>query len=218
MKALDKIYMLPEELDERREWITKPYEDRDVAYIRKDAILKWAKKELETRRNTGDDYYLPAIVVLNDLIEKLNSMTQEEKQLLINDLYARVPYGIKVWYPNGNGVISTVKGIVDDICYFNENPRYGNCCPIESVKPYLRPMSSMTDEEKKEYKSFFSIGEYSCGGSLNGEEYEYIADSRDDISQSVSLFDWLNAHHFDYRGLIEDGLALEAPEDMYKTE
>ena len=74
MKALDKIYMLPEELDERREWITKPYEDRDVAYIRKDAILEWAKKELETRRNRGDDYYLPAIVVLNDLIEKLNSL------------------------------------------------------------------------------------------------------------------------------------------------
>ena len=74
MKALDKIYMLPEELDERREWITKPYEDRDVAYIRKDSILEWAKKELETRRNTGDDYYLPAIVVLNDLIEKLNSL------------------------------------------------------------------------------------------------------------------------------------------------
>lgn len=74
MKAIDKIYMLPEELDERREWITKPYEDRDVAYIRKDAIFKWAKKELETRRNTGDDYYLPAIVVLNDLIEKINSL------------------------------------------------------------------------------------------------------------------------------------------------
>lgn len=74
MKALDKIYMLPEELHERREWITKPYEDRDVAYIRKDAILEWAKKELEKRRNTGDDYYLPAIVVLNDLIEKINSL------------------------------------------------------------------------------------------------------------------------------------------------
>jgi hypothetical protein len=86
----------------------------------------------------------------------------------------------------------------------------------DDVKLYLRPMSSMTEEEKKEYESFFSIGEYSCGGSLYGKEYEYIADSPDDISQSICLFDWLLAHHFDYRGMIQMGLALEAREGMYK--
>lgn len=43
-------------------------------YIRKDALLGWAKEELERRRNTGDDYFYPAIVMLNDLIDKLNSL------------------------------------------------------------------------------------------------------------------------------------------------
>ena len=41
---------------------------------------------------------------------------------MIKDISARSPYGVKVWYPNGSGAISTVKGIVGDICYFNENP------------------------------------------------------------------------------------------------
>ena len=65
---------------------------------------------------------------------------------------------------------------------------------VEECKPYLRPMSSMTEEEIKEYQAFFNY---------DGVEYpeEYI--------------DWLNAHHFDYRGLIEKGLALKAPEGIY---
>lgn len=155
-------------------------------------------------------------------------MTQEEKQILFDDISRRLSCGVIVHHKKinvdfgVNGVLVNEKsdGEKELLIYVKtldngiQLPPTGPC----DVLPYLRPMSSMTDEEKKEYKSFFSIGEYSCGGSLNGEEYEYIADSRDDISQSVSLFDWLNAHHFDYRNWIEDGLALEAPEDMYKTE
>jgi len=147
-------------------------------------------------------------------------MTQEEKQLLLKDICARLPYGVKYcrdsWNYEWDQEMSVVEVLedIDKDGYINYHKVY----KIEDIKPYLRPLSSMTEEEKKEYKSFFSIGEYSCGGSLNGEEYEYIADSPDDISQSICLFDWLNAHHFDYRGLIPKGLALEAPEDMYKTE
>ena len=63
-------------------------------------------------------------------------------------------------------------------------------------KPYLRPMSSMTEEEENKYNS------------LNGYE-------KGIFPHTEEAFDWLNAHHFDYRGLIEKGLALEAPEDMY---
>ena len=69
---------------------------------------------------------------------------------------------------------------------------------IKSIKPYLRPMSSMTDDEKKEYVNFFE--------DIDG--YVYSIDATIEI-------DWLNAHHFDYRGLIEKGLALPAPEGMY---
>ena len=64
--------------------------------------------------------------------------------------------------------------------------------------PYLRPMSSMTKEERKIY---MEIGSHLCG--------EIVA---------KTMIDWLNEHHFDYRDLIEKGLALEAPEGMYKTE
>ena len=45
-----------------------------IAYIRKDSLLEWANNALSARRDTGDDYFIPAIVVLNDLIDKLNSM------------------------------------------------------------------------------------------------------------------------------------------------
>ena len=61
---------------------------------------------------------------------------------------------------------------------------------------YLRPMYSMTDEERNSYEWCI----------LHGSSL---------ISDNIMLFDWLNAHHFDYRGLISQGLALEAPEDMY---
>lgn len=75
------------------------------------------------------------------------------------------------------------------------NEEYDRTWDIEYCKPYLRPISSMTEEEKIDYQAFFDY---------NGVEYpeEYI--------------DWLNAHHFDYRGLIPMGLALEAPNDMYR--
>lgn len=134
-------------------------------------------------------------------------MTQEEKQLLLKDLCARLPYGVKLDNVLKLRSIDRLTQIVG--CS-------GSDKKIDCIKPYLRPMSSMTEEEKKEYESFFSIGEYSCGGSLYGEEYEYIADGPDDISQSICLFDWLLAHHFDYRGLIPMGLALEAQEGMYE--
>ena len=64
------------------------------------------------------------------------------------------------------------------------------------IKPYLRPMSSMTEEELKELNIIFD----NC-----------------DTEYRVEAQDWLDAHHFDYRGLIEKGLALKAPEGIYKN-
>jgi len=137
-------------------------------------------------------------------------MTQEEKQLLLKDLSARFPYGVICRLSAKDADVSiTEKLNLGGLAYFISGTM--------DVKPYLRPLPSMTEEERKEYESFFSIGEYACGGTLYGEEYEYIADGPDDISQSICLFDWLDQHHFDYRGLIPMGLAIEAPEDMYKT-
>lgn len=76
--------------------------------------------------------------------------------------------------------------------------------------PYLRPMSSMTEEEEDEYDSMFSNARRIY---CNCEYYDTVQE--DDIPDFI---DWLNAHHFDYRGLIEKGLALEAPVGMYKIE
>ena len=120
---------------------------------------------------------------------------------MIKDSSARSPYGVKVWYPNGSGAISTVKGIVGDVCYFNEDPAHGNFCRIEAVKPYLRPLSSMTEEEENELTSIAVLGGY------NGS-----------VFNSFVVVDWLNKNKFDYRGLIPMDLALEALKGMYKTE
>lgn len=79
---------------------------------------------------------------------------------------------------------------------------------VDHIKPYLRPMSSMTDEEKYTYR-------HMLGATLNseGESIMFVY-----VEDFPAVIDWLNAHHFDFRDLIEKGLALEAPEGMYKTE
>ena len=122
-----------------------------------------------------------------------------------------LPYGV-IYHRNDGANIE-----LREVDIKNGTLNYTDNIVVRECKPYLRPMSSMTEEERKEYESIFSIGEYSCGGSLEGKEYEYINDSYDDVTQSVFLIDWLLAHHFDFRKLIQKGLALEATERMYKT-
>ena len=128
-------------------------------------------------------------------------MTQEEKMLLIKDLSARLPYAVTVEHTSGfRGTLHdiTVHHMYDDndkvydaICYTDffgdEDSVY-----IEYFKPYLFPMSSMTDEQKRDYQ-------YITERWMNNPAYS-ISDS----------FDWLNENHFDYRNLIEKGLALDA--------
>ena len=132
-------------------------------------------------------------------------MTQEEKELLFIDLCARLPYGVMVKQGNWKHTLKSVNMY---------NISFDSSCAIPI--PYLRPMSSMTDEEKEEVKALGA--EFSPFDSIrfcieedenDGFEYGY---------QWLDILDFLNSHHFDYRGLIEKGLALEAPKDMYKTE
>lgn len=112
-------------------------------------------------------------------------MNQQEKQLLLKDICARLPYNVICKLSaKGADISITEKLDLGGLEHF----MFGTM----DVKPYLRPMSSMTKEELSLRSKGFNSG------------YEY--------------YDWLNAHHFDYRGLIRKGLALEAPEGMYKTE
>lgn len=133
-------------------------------------------------------------------------MTQEEKQLLLKDLCARLPYRIvcKISYTfnnettNWEDVESTCDDIITKINFDTKevfSDWLSEYSSIDDVKPYLRPMNSMTEEEWKEYNQII------------GKSFAFT----DEI-------DWLNEHHFDYRGLIEKRLALEAPENMYKTD
>ena len=123
-------------------------------------------------------------------------MTQKEKELLLKDLCARLPYGVKF------GIGSAKLGRYDltDIDVKKEKVRYSNglYADLERCKPYLRSMSSMTAEEFEEYGN---ITEHISIGSLDFN----IA--------NPNAFDWLNAHHFDYRGLIEKGLAIEVTKE-----
>ena len=124
-------------------------------------------------------------------------MTQEEERLLLKDLCGRLPYDVRFSYPSFSNVPQLLMSIgnyatIEINEYIEDPPK------LEDIKPYLRPMSSMTTEEAEQFE-FIS---------------EELLGSREEIWEAV--IDWLNEHHFDYRGLIEKGLALEAPEGMYK--
>ena len=127
-------------------------------------------------------------------------MKQEDKELLRKDLCARLPYGVKVHLSNKHNrpeediVLNNI--IIVEKDGFVASNIIGYNYLLSEIKPYLRPMSSMTEEEEEEWWEF--------------KDENTIVESH-----SYSI-DWLNAHHFDYRGLIEKGLALEASEDMYK--
>jgi len=131
-------------------------------------------------------------------------MTKEDKELLLKDLSARLQYGVYIRYGiNGKSILTGVKHIKHPERWIIIAEGSGHY--LDDIKPYLRPMSSMTEEELKEYhKTFFYH-----------ERYDNEHKTGQNCSITFETYDWLNAHHFDYRGLIEKGLAIEAPEGMY---
>ena len=147
-------------------------------------------------------------------------MTQEEKSLLLKDLSARLSYGTIVSVTDG-----TIKynAYIESVSYKNiqvspvsdSNFTAYTFYKINEIKSYLRPISSMTEEESAELSNIISEWFDKELFYLTEEPFLEYALSRINYSISPLLFDWLNAHHFDYRGLIDKGLALEAPEDMY---
>lgn len=130
-------------------------------------------------------------------------MTQENKNLILQDLCARLPYGVKVQYVDKYGHshigklmsinVDYVEEVIihwEDDYTFEEDVAY---LLLEEVKPYLRPMSSMTEEEKVK----LSLSQIYAFAHYN----------------EIAKMDWLNEHHFDYRGLIDRGLAIEVTEN-----
>lgn len=113
-------------------------------------------------------------------------MRQEEKELLLRNLCSRLPYGVIVKDRNGEHVLTPGNTEFTDL--FS-----GKC----NIKPYLRPLSSMTEKEEIEYQNIVQ----NDGNWVN--------------LLSQNLMEFFNRYHFDYCGLIPMGLALEAPEGMY---
>ena len=125
-------------------------------------------------------------------------MTQEDKDLLLRDLCARLPYGVKGVEANTLCSLNTVthfKSIVKNIEYKIEHLGF---------KPYLFPLSSMTEEQKKESPFESSLLNAFINGYISLFEDEELA-----IGDVVRMLEWLNKNHFDYRGLIEKGLAID---------
>lgn len=126
----------------------------------------------------------------------------EVNNIVLIDLCARLPYRVKVEHD----------GEVKSIARYDTRERFeltdGTITSYVNLKPYLRPMSSMTEEEED------LLSDFNCYYT-NGRLFFSCGHTQEDVYNAI---DWLNKHHFDYRGLIEKGLALEAPEGMYKFE
>ena len=124
-------------------------------------------------------------------------MTQADKELLLKDLCGRLPYGVKCKVSYNSSVINDADATLygmdkDGFLMFDEivgDHREFLC------KPYLFPMSSMTEEQTFEIRSYLN----SIEGRMIGMQ-----------GRAIYTIDWLNQHHFDHRGLIKKGLAIDA--------
>ena len=145
-------------------------------------------------------------------------MKQEDKDLLLRDLCARLPYGVKAVLKQTNCHNSTKHKVNEkDIYSFRTGKPleedYGQHdyykVVVTDIKPYLFPLSSMTEEQESylHFNTKFSITRF---GNLivKTDENDYPFDVGED--DWLNLFDWLNKNHFDYRGLITKGLAIDA--------
>ena len=141
-------------------------------------------------------------------------MTQEDKELLFKDLCARLPYGVIVVTPKGRGYVCNINlTIFDYELGVNINPIIRDPFSINDVKPYLFPLSSMTKEQEKEIQEIIGNPDYACIiRKTDGLELWLNFIDTDPTISLDAIFevqDYLNKNHFDYRGLIEKGLAID---------
>lgn len=154
-------------------------------------------------------------------------MTQEEKQLLLKDLLpkdlcGRLPYSLKVCHINLSDEMPKVWDLIGmpaphlaDILVEGSH-RFAAVNIKENIRPYLRPISSMTEEEQKYIWKKYGPNPIFMDFEDVGDVSELFRYCSMNISNVHFFIDWLNAHYFDYRGLIPVGLAISAPEGMYK--
>ena len=115
-------------------------------------------------------------------------MTQEEKDLLLKDLCSRLPYGVKGNYQNSDDKL--LRSITIVYNYLKPN----GMVMTRDIKPYLFPLSSMTEEQTEELIKLINTGQ----------------NDNNEFMRSLCRIDFYHKHHFDYRGLIPMGLAIDA--------
>lgn len=149
----------------------------------------------------------------------MKKLSLAEKELLLQDLCARQIYGVKALISSFWNKDKESEECITDSIYCVMRDGYVNTdtidsdIPIENVKPYLRPLSSMTEDEKAELQEIVKSNPIRPYGKLTNK--------CDNLTRSVAygaydITGYLLSKHFDIIGLIEKGLALEAPDGMYK--
>lgn len=136
-------------------------------------------------------------------------MKQEDKELLLKDLCARLSYGVKVAFFNEDLTYhsepKTLTGIecINSLNYSSLEDEDGNTTIVEFCRPYLFPLSSMTEEQRQEYT--YIVNYISPDDTDNWKEGEFIY-----VEQFTQLMHFYHRNHLDYRGLIPMGLAIDA--------
>ena len=162
-------------------------------------------------------------------------MTQEDKELLLKDLCARLPYGVR-GLRDYTDKVATLHSIIPNCKRPNDTTGFielefndSDCCLIQAFKPYLRPMSSMTEEELKDFvrlkykdNKVWEIVDFLkmkhdtinvlCKNKNNGDKWIF-QESRWTPLETWWGIDWLNKYHFDYRGLVPLGIAIAVTEE-----
>lgn len=148
-------------------------------------------------------------------------MTQDEKKLLLNDLSGRLMSGVKVKVTvNEVSYRAVVQGVyADETVFVEQNPQPNQVHSVDvvhvsEVKPYLFPLDSLTSTDAEKVQAImgcntpwripYGLLDWSVGGSVESEVFELR------MEQIEQLIDFFNSNHFDYRGLIKKGLALNA--------
>ena len=143
-------------------------------------------------------------------------MTQEDRQILLKDICARLPYGVYYKHLTWNDERGE-ECIAAQIYSINSDGYVKNCYDdetvyIDNVRPYLFPLSSMTEKMMEEFDSlfngtfqYFNQGVISASYLWDRNEAKFVGEH-----ECSKLIDFFNSHHIDYRNLIEKGLAIDA--------
>lgn len=140
-------------------------------------------------------------------------MTQNEKELLLKDLSGRLPYGVKceVIKRRIDGEMVYIQNRTDALELTVNNVKELITNNLYEIKPYLFPLSNVTEEHKKEFVKYsdYITREENCGRHTELYYYDMVW-HEENLYPNYDSIDWLNANHFDYRGLIPMGLAIDA--------